>query len=105
MQNREILLEDIGEDTGSGLKCVEDQRKGSGKVCMGSGLVWGDQEFAGHGSNPKLSKLSLILQPGLICLMPRIVALLLLSSGSFPRCLCHLKVWLLSNTRWSSSPK
>lgn len=57
MKNREILLEDTGEDIGSGLKCVENQRKGSGQVCMGLGLSGWDQEFAGHGSNPKLSNL------------------------------------------------
>lgn len=40
MKTRKTLLEDLGEDTGPGLKFVEDRREGSGQVCTGLGLVW-----------------------------------------------------------------
>lgn len=40
MKTRKTLLEDFGEDTGPGLKFVEDRREDSGQVCTGLGLVW-----------------------------------------------------------------
>lgn len=56
--NRKILPKGFGEDTGPGLKCVEDQRDGSRQVCKAieTGLSR-TMEFHGHRSNSKLSNL------------------------------------------------
>lgn len=55
---RKILPKGFGEDTGPGLKSVEDQREGSRQVCKGWGTgLSGTVEFPGHGSHSKLSSL------------------------------------------------
>lgn len=72
---RKILPRGFGEDTGPGLKSVEDQREGSRQVCKGWGLVSaGLWSFLAMGVTPSSLVYGSPIRSGLVCLMPSAVS-------------------------------